>query len=254
MAHYSDILVCGDDLEQIIDSRGKYEYIIFDNCSFLDVGFHKFPYRELSCIEFYSCKFYGEVFEMVYVMCDEVRFINCDFKSVRFLSINFKSADFTGSIFRNCSFELCCLEKADMSNCTFIDTPLSENILGVNLSQSKGLLNPLSFMYENFATNEDGFIVFKAFGETFYKMPAIWEIKEGLFLNEEVNYNRTEECGCGVNFATRDWIEKNFSNSFKHITVWECLLHFRDLALLCVPYKTDGKARCGRLQLIKRIW
>jgi len=35
--------------------------------------------------------------------------------------------------------------------------------------------------------------------------------------------------------------------------LWECLILFEDAPDIVVPYNTDGKARCGRLQLIKKI-
>jgi hypothetical protein len=61
---------------------------------------------------------------------------------------------------------------------------------------------------------------------------------------------RSYPCGFGVNFGTLDWIKKNTKCSGD---IWECRLYFDDLEKTVVPYNTDGKARCSRLQLIKII-
>ena len=123
------------------------------------------------------------------------------------------------------------------------------NLEETNLSQVKGLLSPISFMKNNFKKNDEGYIVYKAFGNTPFDQSIFGNIEEDKIIEEVANSNRTDECGCGVNFGTLEYIEKNYSDS----TVYECLLSFDDLPELIVPYNTDGKARCSRLKILKKI-
>ena len=69
------------------------------------------------------------------------------------------------------------------------------------------------------------------------------------FLEDVVNPVPVDNCGCGVNFGTRKWCEDNYNEA----DLWECLILFEDAPDIVVPYNTDGKARCGRLQLIKKL-
>jgi hypothetical protein len=92
--------------------------------------------------------------------------------------------------------------------------------------------------------------VYKTFGA--YKTPPdCWKIEKGAYIEEIVNPDRCTECGSGVNFATLDWIKKD-PHSYKK-EIWQCLIHWEDLADVVVPFNTDGKARCARLQLIKIV-
>ena len=104
-------------------------------------------------------------------------------------------------------------------------------------------------MQENFEQTDKGFIVYKVFGHS-YISPSAWKIEEGAIITEIVNNNPSCECACGVNFGSKDWIKTNV-NCEK--VVWKCLLAWESLATLCVPYSTDGKARCGQLLLMKVI-
>ena len=118
-----------------------------------------------------------------------------------------------------------------------------------DLSGCKGLTSHKDFL-KNFKKTKNGVIVYKAIGNTHYSLPDYWEIKEGKYLEETVNPLPTVVCGCGVNFATKEWIEKEFSDAYD---LWECLIEWEDLVDVVVPYNTDGKARCARLKLIKKI-
>jgi hypothetical protein len=105
-------------------------------------------------------------------------------------------------------------------------------------------------MKENFVSTSEGVIVYKAFDDTFYYALERWEIAEGSFITEICNPNRTDDCGCGVNFGTLDWTQKNVESP---LSVWKCLIEWIDLVSVVVPYNTDGKARCERLRLIERL-
>jgi len=140
------------------------------------------------------------------------------------------------------------LSDADLSDADLSDANLSDaHLIGANLSGAIGLLNPLEFIKANFTQTDKGFIVFKSFNMQ-YIAPSSWVIQEGSVITEVVNYDRCSECACGINFATKEWIQKNVN---KEYVFWKCLLTWEGLATLCVPYNTDGKARCGQLILIE---
>ena len=137
------------------------------------------------------------------------------------------------------------LRNADLSNAKLRDADLSY----ANLSQSKGLLKAREWIAENFKKTRNGFVVYKKIGNTTYNNPVSWKIEAGEFIEEVVNPIPTIDCGCGVNFGTRKWCDENYNEA----DLWECLILFEDAPDIVVPYNTDGKARCGRLQLIKIV-
>jgi uncharacterized protein YjbI with pentapeptide repeats len=143
------------------------------------------------------------------------------------------------------------LSEADLSHADLSGADLSSaNLSEADLSGAKGLLNPLDWMNSNFKEGTNYYIVYKAIGNTFEDPPSHWKIEEGSFIEEIVNRNSTDECGCGVNFGTLEWIADNIEDPD---SIWECRLYFKDLINTVVPYNTDGRARCSRLQLIKVI-
>lgn len=147
-------------------------------------------------------------------------------------------------------------ERADLRGANLIDADLrganlrGANLIGADLSGAKGILDAAEWIQESFESTTEGVVVYKAFGDTFYYAPERWEISEGTNITEVCNPNRTDECGCGVNFGTLEWIQKNINSP---TSVWKCLIEWIDLVSVVVPYNTDGKARCERLKLIERI-
>ena len=116
-----------------------------------------------------------------------------------------------------------------------------------NLSGVVGLINAAYWMADNFEKTAEGYIVYKSFGDR-YNAPEDWKIEPGSVINEVVNQLPTLDCACGINFATLEWVKRNTSND-----IWKCLIRWEWLPLVTVPYNTDGKARCGRLELIEII-
>ena len=140
-------------------------------------------------------------------------------------------------------------ERADLSGANLRYANLSDaNLSDANLSGAKNLLSATAWLLSAFKKTAKGIIVYKA-QKAQYESPKHWIWEKGKYLTEVCSLLPTVECGCGVNFATLDWIKKNHSDS----PVWECLIEWIDLAETVVPYNTDGKARCARLKLIKLI-
>jgi uncharacterized protein YjbI with pentapeptide repeats len=161
---------------------------------------------------------------------------------------NLSYANLSNANLRNANLSYANLRNANLSDANLSNANLrGANLSYANLSNAVGLLNPLEFLKENFMQTDKGFIVYKIF-DMQYISPSSWIIEEGSVITEVVNYDACSECACGINFATKEWIEKNTN---KEYVIWKCLLAWEGLATLCVPYNSDGKARCGKLLLIE---
>ena len=140
------------------------------------------------------------------------------------------------------------LREADLSEADLYGAKLREaNLNRANLSDAKGLLSAIEYMQNNFEKTDSGFIAYKTFGGT-YEPNTSWVISAGETLEENVNPTRTIDCGCGINVATLDWVKNNM-----HGDIWKVLIKFEWLPGVVVPYNTDGKIRCERVQLIEKI-
>ena len=144
------------------------------------------------------------------------------------------------------------LRYANLSGANLSGANLSgADLSGANLSGAKGLLSAATWIAENFEKTVDGYVVLKRIGgvATDFAPRPEWVIEAGAILQEVPNQDRGTDCGCGVNFGTKAYVEANNTSAW----LWKCLLRWEDLPDVCVPYNTDGKARCGHLQLIERI-
>ena len=119
-----------------------------------------------------------------------------------------------------------------------------------NLSGTKGLLDAINYLEANFERTKDGYIVYKTFG-AYNAPPETWKIEKDSIIEEVCNPNRTNQCGCGINVATLDWVEKD--NLYSDRKVYKLLIRFEWLPGVVVPYGTDGKIRCSRAQIIGEV-
>ena len=149
------------------------------------------------------------------------------------------------------------LRWADLSEANLRRANLGEadlyraDLRGADLSGAMGLLDPAEWM-AGFAATDAGYVVYKAVGYTSYGSPPHWTIEPGAYLTETVNPSRTDDCGCGVNFGTARFVWDNYPPA-QGRNVWECLIEWRNLPGVVVPYNTDGKARCARLKLVRVV-
>ena len=145
------------------------------------------------------------------------------------------------------------LSGADLSGANLIEANLSEADLSgaylyrANLSEAEGILSASTWMADKFQYDENGYIVYRSQNGQ-YKHPDHWVFEAGKFLTEVPNPDRACDCACGVSFATLDWCKNNYNN-----TIWRCRINWRDLPDVIVPFNTDGKARCGRLELLEVV-
>lgn len=120
---------------------------------------------------------------------------------------------------------------------------------GANLSRSIGLLTARKWMTENLERDELGYLCYKRIGDTEFYQPSSWVIAPGSFIEEVVNPCPTIGCACGVNVGTRHWCDTHYQGA----DLWKCRIRWEDLPDVVVPYNTDGKFRCGRLELIEKV-
>lgn len=181
-------------------------------------------------------------------------------KSIRQLAMEFR-ANLRGADLRGANLRGADLIGADLSNADLIDAKLSNadlsganlsgaDLRGANLSGAKGLITAAEFLAQ-FEQDELGIMVYKRIGDgsTSFGPPERWKIEPGAILTEVVNPTRTQSCGCGVNFGTLEWCKKHYW----FVDLWKCRIRWIDLADVCVPYNTGGKARCGKLELIEKV-
>lgn len=137
------------------------------------------------------------------------------------------------------------LRCADLSNADLSGADLSDANLGyADLSGTQGVLDAIDYISENFERTDDGYIVYKTFGSN-YKSPGRWRLEKGEVITESCNYDRTCDCGCGINVATLEWVRKHSRGK-----IYKLLIKYEWLAGVVVPYMTDGKIRTSRAQII----
>ena len=123
------------------------------------------------------------------------------------------------------------------------------DLSGANLSGVTGLINPASWMAQKFRKDGDGYLVYKnEIGPFANKAPKSWKFAPGKILEEVVNPDRCTDCGCGINFATKTWCKENGGSP-----IWLCRIRWEWACSIVVPYNTDGKARCEKLELLKIV-
>lgn len=135
------------------------------------------------------------------------------------------------------------LRRANLSGADLSDADLSD----ADLSDANGLLSAVNFMEANFEHTENGYIAYKTFGAQ-YTPPEKWKIKPGSIIEENVNFDRCDDCGCGVNVAPIKWIKDHYIGD-----IWKVLIRWEWLAGVCVPYNSKGKIRCERVELIEIV-
>ena len=118
-----------------------------------------------------------------------------------------------------------------------------------DLSGAKELLPAVNFIDAHFERVADGYIAYKTF-DSEYAAPESWTIAEGSVITENVNFNRCDECGCGINVAPLDWVKSHYG---RRGAIWKVLIRWEWLCGVCVPYNSDGKIRCERVELLEVV-
>ena len=155
-------------------------------------------------------------------------------------------ADLSGADLSRANLSGADLSGADLSGADLSCANLSGAYLsGADLSGAKGLLSTVNFLEAHFERTADGYIAYKTFNRT-YQAPGKWKIEPGEIIEENVNFTRTQECGCGINVAPLDLVKRAYGNNYE---IWKVLIRWEWLCGVCVPYMSDWKIRCERVEL-----
>ena len=167
---------------------------------------------------------------------------------------NLSGADLSGADLNYANLSNANLSGADL-NCADLNCAnlKGANLNCANLSGAKNLLCSIAWLESTFEFNKKGIIIYKAFANekssTNYSIPKYWAIKENSIIEEVCNMLPTLDCACGINFAILEWVKSNHADC----DIWECLIEYKWMAGICVPYNTNGKARCSKMRLIKKV-
>ena len=180
---------------------------------------------------------------------------NADLRNADFSGVNFRNADLSYANLRSADLSGADLSGADLSCANLRSADLSgadlsyANLRSADLSGAKGLINDIDYLAENFEKTNEGYIGYMIHG-MYYTIPEHWKLQPNEIIEEVVNSNRTDTCGCGVNIATKEWIKRE--NPFV-TKAWKVLIKWEWLPSVVVPYNTDGKIRCGRAMLLEEV-
>ena len=161
---------------------------------------------------------------------------------------NLTGADLTGANLTRANLFRADLTRADLSSADLSSADLTgADLYGANMSGAKNLLNPEDWVNTHLERDPEGrgIIVYKTFSSN-YPAPPTWIIEPGSVITEVVNPLPTVDCACGVNVATLDWVKRHGRNW----PIWRGLIRWEWLPGVVVPYATDGKFRCGKLELL----
>jgi len=203
----------------------------------------------------------GEAANLQYANLQGANLQDANLQDAKLQGANLQYANLQGANLQDAKLQSAKLQSAKLQSANLQDANLQgaklqyaklqdANLQDAKLSGATGLLFAPEWLADNFATDQLGVIVYKAIGNTHYSMPSYWDIQPGQFITEVVAPSPTQDCGCGVNFATPAWLIKAYGYKSN---IWKCRIHWIDLSAVVVPYNTDGKARCGRLQLLETI-
>ena len=179
-----------------------------------------------------------------------------DLRSADLRSADLSGADLSGANLSGAYLSGADLSGADLSGANLRSANLSgadlsgaylsgADLRSADLSGAEELLSAINFIDAHFERVADGYIVFKIFGGQ-YKSPESWKIEAGSVITETVNPDRCTECGSGINVAPLKWVKSNYKGD-----IWKCLIRFEWLAGVIVPFNTDGKIRCERVELVE---
>ena len=144
------------------------------------------------------------------------------------------------------------LSGADLSGADLRSADLSgADLSGADLSGADGIMSAIAFMDAHFERTPDGFIAYKTFGSS-YSPNSDWKIEPGSVLTEVVNPDRTCSCGCGINVAPLSWVKDNATNGGR-LSIWKVLIRWEWLMGVVVPFGSDGKVRCEKVELIEVV-
>ena len=158
-------------------------------------------------------------------------------------------ADLIGANLSRANLSDANLRRADLSGADLRRADLrSADLRRADLSGAVGLPQAADYMASNFERTDIGYIAYKVFNRQF-RSPKTWKIEPESVITENVNFDRCSACGCGINVAPLEWVKRRYGND----QFWKVLIRWEWLCGVCVPYNTDGKIRCERVELMEIV-
>lgn len=259
----------------LIFDESKFINSKFSNSKFYNSKFYKSKFEDSS---FYASKFKDSKFKFIKFIDSEFRdseiirsdlndlqfkcsvLNNSKFNDSKFNHLEFFESEFSDSEFSDLAFNNSCFnnsrfydskfDDSEFNNSRFNDSRFNLCFLGVSFNYCDGLFDVDQWIENNLEKHKNGYIVYKRIGEgTPFKSPKNWKIEKNSILTAEVNREVTAQCGAGVNCGTKDWVLINYRKN----SLWKCLIKWEWVHNMIVPWNTDGKIRCGKLQLLKKL-
>ena len=156
-----------------------------------------------------------------------------------------RGADLSGANLSGANLRWADLSGADLSGANLSGANLS----GAHLSGAQGIFDPCAWLAANCKRVRGGIEAYKTFG-LYNQPPESWKQEPGAEISEVVNPNPTDDCGCGVNVATLDWVRRN---NDEDLPIWKVLVKWEWMVGAVVPYGTDGKFRVPRAKLVEVV-
>ena len=228
--------VNGDQIEIKVLGKGKFDV---DSKFFKKIGEVK-PFDRTEVIRLLSK---GKTTEIFDYDLSEADLSGADLRGANLRGANLREANLRGADLSEANLYEANLRGADLRGADLSEANLRE----ADLSGVLGLLESCAYIDAHFEKTDKGYIAYKTFG-SFNTPPAYWTIEPDGIICENVNFNRTEECGCGVNVGTLEWVKENTTGQ-----IWKVLIEWPWLAGVVVPYSTNGKIRCERVRLLEKI-
>jgi len=249
-----------DELKEILNkhkewlessSKGERANLSFANLSSADLSFANLRSANLRSANLRSA-------DLSFANLSSADLNSADLSFANLISANLSSANLRFANLISANLSSADLSSADLSFANLISANLSSaNLRSADLSSANlrsaelsfanhQLINPIEFM-SKFDKTDEGYIVYKSFGEN-HNPPASWKVEAGSIIEELPDRSATVLCGAGINFGTKAWCKENCSKP-----IWKCLIKWEWLPGVIVPYQTDGKARCYKLQLLEIV-
>ncbi len=268
------------DFDKFNFSRKKLSGLTFKNCNLRHC---LFTATELDKVEFIDCDLSDSRFWIAKITNLNISSCNLDnssfmesriqfsrFQSTSMIMTNFEKSKMKDVVFNTVNltdskwneseltsilFTHSILKRARLKQVKFVKPLFRDvNLSETNFSGSTGLLDPISYIYENFEENDFGIIVYKVFGLHHDPNPA-WIIKEDSIIIENVNPDRTCNYTCGINVGSKKWLSSSndYINMNGQKDIWKCFIRNEWFPGIVVPYESYGQIRTARLQLYKKL-
>ena len=174
---------------------------------------------------------------------------SANLRSAYLSSAYLSSADLSSAYLSSANLRSANLRSADLSSADLSSADLSSaDLRFADLSSAKNLVSSINYMEAHFERTAEGYIAYKTFNSS-YEAPERWAITPGSVIDEVVNECRTTMCGSGINVAPLEWVRREYPGK----TIWKVLIRWEWLPGVCVPYNTDGKIRCERVELVEVV-